>query len=54
MGIIGRTIILFLLAIVLMIAGFVKKSKVLIAISITAFAISLGMFLLVWHALGYM
>lgn len=54
MGIMVRILILFLFSIVLMIAGFVKKSKLLKGISITAFAISLGMFLLVWYALAYM
>lgn len=54
MGILGRIIILFLLAIILMIAGLVKNSKLMKAVSITVFVISFAMLLFVWNALGYM
>lgn len=54
MGISGIILITFLLAIVLLVAGFITKSRVLKIISIAAFVISIGLFLLVWNALSYM
>jgi hypothetical protein len=54
MGISGIILITFLSAVILLIIGFAKKSSILKITSILAFAISIGLFLLVWNALSYM
>lgn len=54
MGISGIILITFILAIILLVVGFIIKSRVIKIISIAAFAISIGLFLLVWNALSYM
>lgn len=54
MGISGIILITFLIAIIFLIIGFVKRNRMLKVISIIAFAISIGLFLLVWNALNYM
>lgn len=54
MGISGFIIITFLSAIIILIIGFAKKSRILRIISLITFAISIGLFLLVWNALSYM
>lgn len=54
MGISGIILIIFLFAVVLLIAGIIKKNKVLKIVSTVAFVVSIGLFLLVWNALSYM
>ena len=54
MGISGIILMIFFFALILLIAGFIKKSKILKIISIGAFIVSIGLFLLVWNALSYM
>lgn len=54
MGVIGESLVIFLLSIILLIVAFVKKSRVLKVISIVGFVVSIGLLLLVWGALGHM
>lgn len=54
MGISGIILITFLLAIIFLIVGFIKKNRVLKIISIVAFVVSIGLFLLVWNTLSCM
>jgi len=54
MGISGIILMIFCFAIILLIIGFIKKNRTLKFISIGAFVISIGLFLLVWNALSYM
>jgi len=54
MGISGLILIALLFGIIFLVIGFVMRNRILKLISIIAFAISIGLFLLVWYALGYM
>ncbi len=54
MGISGVILIAFLVGIIFLTVGFIKRNRILKFISIIAFAISIGLFLLVWNALSYM
>ncbi|CAK7026381.1 hypothetical protein KQI38_09160 [Tissierella carlieri] len=54
MGISGIILIMFLAAIMLLIAGLIKRDKVFKSISAILFVLSIALFLLVWNALSYM